>query len=70
MTTLQPVDALGQKAVNRTAVGLQGSGPGTNSLLFTDENCVAPAQVSSVSSASQVGHQLQVVSVFVHKPRD
>lgn len=42
---------------------------GSNSL-FTDEDSVAPAQVSSVAGASQVGHQLQVVSVFIHKPCD
>lgn len=34
---------------------------------FTDEDCVTATQISSVSGTSQVGHQLQVISVSIHK---
>lgn len=38
-------------------------------VLFTDEDSVAATQVAGVSGTSQVGHQLQVISVTVHKAR-
>lgn len=39
------------------------------SLLFADEHSVAPAQVTSVPGSGQVGHELQIVSIRVHKAR-
>lgn len=38
-------------------------------LLFTDKDCVTATQISSVSGTSQIGHQLQVISVSIHKTR-
>lgn len=34
---------------------------------FTDEDSVTATQISGVSGTSQVGHQLQVIPVSVHK---
>ena len=44
--------------------------PSVPVLLFADEHGVTATEVASISRSRQVGHQLQVVPVGVHKPRD
>lgn len=44
-----------------------GSLPIVLHLLFTDQDSVAATQISSVSGTGQVGHQLQVIPVSIHK---